>query len=97
MYKYRLSHLNRLRIVVMNHPEDHVTVSYPYHESELMLEPLMAKATRFLGTLFHRKDIYQAIPIVPTVSIKGFYPFIIYCCFFIAFKMKKCVQQFNIR
>ena len=95
----------------MNHPEDHVTVSYPYSESELKsehlmanaadildaLEPLMDKATRFLGTLFHRKDIYQAIPIVPTVSIKGFYPFIIYCCFFIIFKMKKCVQQFNIR
>ena len=95
----------------MNHPEDHVTVSYPYSESELKsehlmanaadildaLEPLMDKATRFLGTLFHQKKKKKAIPIVKTVSTNGFYPFIIYCCFFIIFKMKKCAQQFNIR
>ena len=29
----------------------------------------MAKATRFLGTPFYRKDIYQAIPTVPAVLL----------------------------
>ena len=37
------------------------------------IEPLMPKATKFLGTLFYQKDIYQAIPIVPTVLIYSFY------------------------
>ena len=36
------------------------------------IEPLMAKATRFLGTLYHCKDIYQANPIVPTVIIYSY-------------------------
>ena len=34
-----------------------------------IFEPLMAKATRFLGTPFSWKDIYQANPIVPTVLL----------------------------
>ena len=37
-----------------------------------IFEPFMAKATRFLGTLLYWKDIYQAIPIVPTVIVYSY-------------------------
>lgn len=39
-------------------------VKIPIHNS---FEPLMTKVIRFLGTPYQCIDIYQAIPVVPTV------------------------------
>ena len=46
---------------------DHIVLPRERNKLDSWVEPLMAKVTRFLGTPFYWKDIYQAIPVVPTV------------------------------
>jgi len=36
----------------------------------LFFEPLMNEVTRFLGSPFNRREVYQANPVVPTVRVR---------------------------
>lgn len=55
-----------------------ITLPHPFCYKYYLLEPLMAKATRFLGSFYYCKNIYQANPVVPTVLIFCFMLFPIF-------------------
>ena len=61
-------------IIHINHLLRKQTKKDSYHNP---IEPLMTKATRFLGNFYYCKNIYQANPIVPTVLIYYFMIFLI--------------------
>ena len=76
IFSYYLKAVSQLEIDIYNVPEccQEVQLYLGYSlKPDLRIfqnhEPLVTKDTRFLGTPHYRKNINQAIPIVPTVLI----------------------------